>query len=176
MTPAQGATSRASACPTRTKDLPELWRWLIHERDAAHNHPPLRLHVGGRDTTPSPGDVQRKRRNVLGSPDFSPEFIAYLDRDTAHGPSVQWRSPNRDGVPSSPLRRAMKQLYSPGARAQSFEYRIVSLLVDGGYDDREEVRKLIGSPRPDFFEAAAVRGIAFVKKRTEEYAAVRPAA
>lgn len=57
----------------------------------------------------------------------------------------------------------MQHLYSPGAHAQSHEYRILALVIDGGYTDPEEILALFGCRR-DFFEEAAQRAITSLKR------------
>lgn len=171
MAPSQGTNRRAAACPDADRPLGELWQWLLSQRRIARLERPIRLHSGSRDATPSAGDgVQRHRRDMLGSPAFSAEFSKYLEHAAENGrlvlnergeprwPDVRWRSPNRTGACRNELRSAMQRLYSRGARAQSHEYQILMLVIDGGYTDPEEILALFGCRR-DFFEAAARRAI-----------------
>ena len=149
-----------------------LWSWLVTWADEIEpvDQAPVSIHSRNRAAA-----TVRHRRDAFGAPAFSLAFENYLgdqaltqkDRD-----NVQWRTPRRRG--RSALRLAMKRLYSPG-RPQSHEYRIVNLVVDGGYRDPAMVNSLLGCSRA-FFDAAAIRAIRFLSEHTQPVASDAPAA
>lgn len=129
------------------RSFPQWWTWGVDQADALRRDEPLRTtqesFPQGRDPGPS------RTGGRLGGRPFTVAFEDYLE----------------DRPVESPFRTAMARLYNP-RRVQTHEYRILHALTAGA-TDAELVRARIGGCRRDFFEAAAVRALSYVRSRIE---------
>ena len=145
-----GGNPVVSARPN--KNFTDLWTWAVRQALATAPSAPLEIHSlsGDRD------DWGNASEAIRGLP-FARRFVRHV-----------LRRAYMNGV----MPRAASHLYSRRGR-QTDEFKIVYAILSGETDS-EMVRILLGSPHRAYFEACAVRALAFVYERvTSELATVK---